>query len=420
MHYLLIGYMFLFIHRPFEVWPWMGDLHIERLYMLLTLAVWTMTPGKRWISNPIHGAFLAFGMAVLVSWGLSPWMSEGQLAVESYFKIVVFYVLLVTTVNDERKLKHVVLGFVCVMAIYMTHSLREYMGGRFTHRMGIARMLGVDDTLGNPNSFGASITLALPFALIFWTQAKRWAKLALTGYFGLSILCVLLTGSRGSFLCLILLTAILAMRSRHRFAWLTVGLIAGPVMFVALPPSLQNRFETIINPEVGPENAYESGMGRVEGFKLGFELLERFPISGCGPGAWIPATHSKFEAHNLIGQTVGEMGVLGAITLSAIIIVYIGQLIRLKKLTRRLPPGGDDFIPRLGAALGMGLVVLFFQGISGHNLFRYNWLWYGAFLLIAVHCLQVRLASAARVANPVRMPVPRMLSPWRTNLPRPL
>ena len=35
MRWLLIGYMFLFIDRPFEVWPWLGDLHVERVYMLL-------------------------------------------------------------------------------------------------------------------------------------------------------------------------------------------------------------------------------------------------------------------------------------------------------------------------------------------------------------------------------------------------
>ena len=35
MRWLLIGYMFLFIDRPFEVWPWLGDLHVERIYMLL-------------------------------------------------------------------------------------------------------------------------------------------------------------------------------------------------------------------------------------------------------------------------------------------------------------------------------------------------------------------------------------------------
>ena len=30
MIWMLGGYMWLFVHRPFEVWPWLGDLQIER------------------------------------------------------------------------------------------------------------------------------------------------------------------------------------------------------------------------------------------------------------------------------------------------------------------------------------------------------------------------------------------------------
>jgi hypothetical protein len=78
MHWLLIGYMFLFIHRPFEVWPALGDMHVERIYMCATLAVWAMYPGKRWLSNPLHAAFAAFALAVLVCWGMSPWMERSQ------------------------------------------------------------------------------------------------------------------------------------------------------------------------------------------------------------------------------------------------------------------------------------------------------------------------------------------------------
>src|SRR6476660_2928658 len=48
MRWLLIGYMFLFIDRPFEVWQWLGDLHVERIYMLFTLAVGVVYPHKRW------------------------------------------------------------------------------------------------------------------------------------------------------------------------------------------------------------------------------------------------------------------------------------------------------------------------------------------------------------------------------------
>ncbi|MCS7271526.1 MAG: hypothetical protein NZ703_10605, partial [Gemmataceae bacterium] len=73
MHWLLIGYMFLFVDRPFEVWPWLGDIHLERLYMLFTLAVWLVYPGKRWLPDPLHVGVAALALAVVLSWLLSPW-----------------------------------------------------------------------------------------------------------------------------------------------------------------------------------------------------------------------------------------------------------------------------------------------------------------------------------------------------------
>ena len=169
MRWLLIGYMFLFIDRPFEVWPWLGDLHVERVYMLFTLAVVGRLPrqavaaerparGVRWRSPP-------------PSWSrgrMSPWAEHGQPVVEDWLKIVVFYVLLVTTVHDEEGLKQLAVGFLAVMGLYLLHSFREYLGGRHTFRMGIARMIGVDSTLGDPNSFGASIVFALPFVAALW------------------------------------------------------------------------------------------------------------------------------------------------------------------------------------------------------------------------------------------------------------
>src|SRR5262249_37807099 len=36
MHWLLIGYMWIFIERPGEIWPKLEDLHVERIYMLFT------------------------------------------------------------------------------------------------------------------------------------------------------------------------------------------------------------------------------------------------------------------------------------------------------------------------------------------------------------------------------------------------
>ncbi len=395
MRWLLIGYMFLFIDRPFEVWPWLGDLHVERVYMLFTMAVWVVYPGKRWLPNVQHAAYALFATAVIGCWAISPWAEKGQPVVEDWLKIVVFYVLLVTTVHDEKGLKHIALGFLGVMALYLLHSFREYLGGRHTYRMGIARMVGVDTTLGDPNSFGASIIYALPIVAAVWNAGigGRTGKLALAGYVGLSCLCILLTGSRGSLVGLGVWFLILLWGTRYRVRMLLALVIVSPLAFVALPSSLQTRFETIINPEVGPANARESGEGRLIGFYTGLDLWASNPLSGVGPGVWRAATGSKIESHNLYGQLLGETGSAGAIGFLAILGCYWANLRAVRRMRQALPEQRNDLVFTLPSAIGVALFLLLFMGAVGHNLFRFTWLWFGGFLIIARHCAARRLAE---------------------------
>lgn len=395
MRWLLIGYMFLFIDRPFEVWPWLGDLRIERIYMLFTMGVWVIYPNKRFLPNVQHAAYLAFGAAVLFAWAISPWSDYGQPIIEDWLKIVVFYVLLVTTIHDEEGLKHVAVGFLTVMAIYLLHSLREYIGGRHTYRMGISRMIGVDTTLGDPNSFGASIIFALPLVTAFWKAGigGSLGRKALVGYVGLSSLCILLTGSRGSLIGLLVWFTIIIWGTKYRFAALVGFVLLAPLAFVALPESLQTRFETIINPDVGPANAKESGEGRWLGLVLGFQQWQNNPLSGIGPGAWRPANNVKIESHNLYGQLIGETGTLGALAFGALMVCFWVNLRLIRRIRREVPQWENDLVFTLPSAIGVAVFLLLFMGNFGHNLFRFTWLWYGGFLIIARHCVARRLAT---------------------------
>jgi O-antigen ligase len=395
MQWLLIGYMFLFIDRPFEVWPWLGDLHVERVYMLFTLGAWAVYPNKRWLSNPQHAAYAAFALAVVLCWGMSPWAAQGQNVVEDWFKIVVFYFLLVTTVHDEQGLKRMAVGFLAVMGLYLLHSFREFLGGRHTYRMGISRMIGVDTTLGDPNSFGASIVFALPLVAAVWKAGigGRRGRVLLTGYVGLSSLCVLLTGSRSSLLGLLVWFSIIIWGTKYRAKALAAFAVAAPLAFVALPESLQTRFETIINPEVGPKNAQESGEGRLHGLQTGFALWQANPLNGIGPGAWRPATRSAIESHNLYGQLMGELGTLGVVTFSAILACFWMNLRAVRRARTLFPDQRDDLVFGLPASVGVAVFLLLFMGNFGHNLFRFTWLWYGGFLIIARRCAALRVAA---------------------------
>lgn len=402
MLYILLGYMFLFIHRPFEIWPVLGDYHVERVYILTASLIWLVVPGKRLLPTRHDLAIGFFCLAVLTAWVLSPWSDAGEPVVEDYFKIVFFYVLVTTAVTRLDQLRTLSLGFLIIMAVYMLHSLWEYKNGRHTYRMGIARLIGVDKTLGDPNSFGASIVYALPLARLFWlTCQNRITKWFLASYAALSVVCILLTGSRSALLGLLVWALIVVMQSQKRFRYLLLSSALAVGAFVALPGELQTRFETMINPEVGPKSAQESGQGRLLGLTQGWELLQRFPATGCGPGVWRNATGSTIESHSLYGQLMGELGGLGVLAFGAMVTVYIAGLRRLRQHTRFDVTPDGQFLFQLTTALMTAAFLMFMEGLFGHNLLRFNWLWYTGFLVIANQAILSTVTQPVTWARPL-------------------
>jgi O-antigen ligase len=261
--------------------------------------------------------------------------------------------------------------------------------------MGIARMIGVDTTLGDPNSFGASIVFALPIVVALWKAGigGKLGRFLMVSYVGLSSLCILLTGSRSSLLGLLVWFLIVIWGTRYRFAALAGFAMAAPLAFVALPDSLQTRFETIINPEVRTASDQESGEGRWHGLVMGLQQWANNPLTGTGPGSWRPANNTKIESHNLYGQLVGETGTLGLLAFVALLGCFWANLRMIRRIRREVPAWQNDLVFTLPSAVGVAVFLLLFMGNFGHNLFRFTWLWYGGFLIIARHCVARRLAN---------------------------
>src|SRR4051794_39046009 len=99
--WVLIGYMFLFIHRPFEVWPVLGTIHLERIYAIGAILTVLFSGRTKWLPNAQHLAYFAFAVGVVVCWLCSAHMEVTQPRIEDYFKLLVVYVLIVSAVQDE-------------------------------------------------------------------------------------------------------------------------------------------------------------------------------------------------------------------------------------------------------------------------------------------------------------------------------
>jgi len=391
MIWLLGGYIWLFIHRPFEVWPVLGTLHFERVYMIVTIAYWAVAADKTWIPNRLNAAFMFFWAAVLAAWLVSPYRDMGTSAVEDYFKLVVFYVLVVSTVRDERNLKWLVFAFVMAMGLYMAHSLREFFCGRQVYRMGTMRMVGVDASYGDPNTFGATVLYGLPMVYPLWfAVTRRWHRWALAAYVALSITCIFRTGSRTAFVGLGLLAILTAALSKHRVRLALLIAVAAPLIWINLRPDLQNRFLTLIDPSYGPDNAQASAESRLQGWHDGVRLWSEHPLLGVGPDVFRVARGYNLESHFLYGQVLGELGTLGALAFASVVMAFLCNWIAAWRYRHVQPHVGPTFESRLIGAVMLAVVLLLFCGFGGHNLYRYTWLWFGAFQAIALHCLMRR------------------------------
>ena len=308
MIYLLVGYMWLFVHRPFEVWPWLEELRVERVYMLMTLAYWTTQP-KTWTANRLNFGVACLAASITLSTLLGPLGSFESNEVQNWFKLLLFWFLVMTSTRSVSDLKMLVAGFVVIMGLYELHSLREYLNGRGVYRMGTWRMVGVDNSLGDPNSFAASVIYGIPMLLPAVALAsKRWQQWAIGGLLMLSVTCILLTGSRGGFVALLVTFSALGMASKYRWRMLALMVLASILLSFNLSDNLRNRYLTLIDPSRGPANAQVSAESREVFFSMAVDIWQEHPVFGVGPEGFGSESGTGMQSHSLYAKTICGIG----------------------------------------------------------------------------------------------------------------
>jgi O-antigen ligase len=401
MVWLLSGYIWLYLHRPFEYWTFLGDIRLERIYMIFLIVAWAFQPGKVWSFNRLYIAIFFLTVAIFGAWFSSPFPQElGEKVWDDNWKVATLFVLLVTSIRDEKQLRQLLILFFVAMFLYKGHSFWEFLNGKYEYRMKTVRMKGVDKSFEDPNTFSATLLHVLPFLLPFWMtprgpNVRRW----IAAYTLFTLLCVVLTGSRRAMLGSLFLAFILVMYSKRRWSLLLLGAMMAPVGWFAMRDDLKTRFLTIIDPSVGPSNAQTSANSRVKFFWDGMRLWGQHPILGVGPGAFGVAAGHGMQPHNLYAQTPAELGTIGVVTLAFMVWCFWRNMRQVQRLYAEHPWWERDFLYYVARSTWLAVVLLLFMGLAGHNLYRYNWMWFGAFQIIAHRLVYQR--AAAEAAAPV-------------------
>ena len=402
MNWLLIGYMWLFVHRPFEVWTWLGAMRVERVYMICIILAWLISAGeKRPLGNIFTPVIFFYTFAITVATLFSPYSTIlDNWDFQEWLKYLVFFVILMTSVKTEKDLKIIVTGFSVVVFLFMAHSYREYMSGNAVYAAGAVRLVGVGVTFSEFNDYGTMIVCMLPLILPMVTLCKKyWHYLFVLGYTLLTFHSVRLTGSRTAFIMVCALMVLPILFSRYRFRVLPVILLAAPLGWFSMSDEMQNRYRTIWDPTIS-EQADANMRGRTDGFYDGMQNWANNPLFGVGPGCHGQATRKGFQAHNLPGQVAGETGTLGVVAfllmLSCFGISHYNIWKNYKYLQEKNLGKEGLYCWRVSIAVMFAVLMILFQGLGLHNAYRFPWVWFGAFQALAVMILQEKVDAAIK------------------------
>lgn len=436
---MLSGYLFLLIFRPYEYWTILGEFRVERIYVLIFLIVIFLNKNKKFTHNPINCFVVFFTFTLFFSGIFGINWDNSLMRISDYVKYVIFYFIVILSVKSEEDFRIVLFAFVVVMFLYVGKSAWEFfVHDRHIFRMGIKRMCGIDVTYGDPNSFAASICYSMPltWALIRSKFRSAWVRRLLWAYSLLALTAIMYTGSRSGMVTFVLFLLLIVMGSSKK-VWGT--LLVGLVLLVSwdfMPEDLQYRFLSTFSDEYALKGHTAEASGRAAGFTHGLELFQRYPVLGVGPDnfrfTW-PGLVKGFNAHNVFGQILGELGAFGVISFGLLLWMIcrvntriinrskqsqinnkcskiesslcteIGEHVRpdisrnrkteksliLHKKRLELDVSSTQAIYFFVAqAVIQTIILMLFKGWADHNLYRYTWLWLAAVTVLSNHFSQ--------------------------------
>jgi O-antigen ligase len=243
---------------------------------------------------------------------------------------------------------------------------------------------------GDPNRLAMSLVAVVPAALYGLVTARRAAlRVLFAGVVAAQLAAIVLTHSRSGAVGAAAAAALFLLRGRRRGARVAVGalLLGGTIAFA--PASFWTRSATITQ--------YESDAsveGRRHAWMVLNAIVDERPLSGVGGGAFLAswaryapleAGGRRYVAHNVLLETVGELGIPAFVLFSLFVVLLLGRLWRA---------GSDPVVGDPARAL--------FAGLSGYlicemaNGYSLSWFLY---FLFAASAAAVHLAALRREAG---------------------
>lgn len=392
----VISYLMIMMLRPGLYYPVLGQLRIELLVGVVVILVIFFSgrivridlredPITRWM-------FILFGVMALSmvqamdfsqSWD---WMNE-------FLKVLLFFIMIVTLTEDIKDCEMLLLVFCLMSATIAYEAIFNYMTGKLVESMDESqRMSYAVSDAGMGAGHVALANMCNQALAVAWYVGACHKKKNIR-YFGLGLFAILLagvvvSGSRGGFfgLAAFFIFAVVFSSNRMKmifFELLAIGLI------VMVNPDYLNFMKKV---KVVGSTDLSTG-SRLEGLTHGFQMMIKRPVLGVGPGCYPIARRIWFGwglwAHNLYGEIMGDLGLMGLVASYKFLKNYLIMAFRILKEST-----ADPVIGNICKAVLVATIVRLVLGMGSHSL--YIFFWYFLAGIVVVLSRHIRSAEMHR------------------------
>lgn len=330
---------------------------------------------------------VAFFVAMILTVFTAVWLTLFKDTIRDMLRFVIVFVLIANVVDSPGKLKTIVWLYFISIGVLATMSVVNYYNGIVQYTMGIVRALGLGLSYGHPNEQAGNLVLAMPLLFYYWKDcAKIVGRVLISGILLISIWNVILTGSRTGMIGILFLAGVIIMRSKKKLVFSFLAVILLLVAITIMPAQYKTRFMTTTD-VASSEGLDESAQGRIEGVLHGMHLFAMSPLTGIGAGCFAVARGQEFgiyfSSHNMMAELIAETGLVGFFAYAFFTWALFTSLRDSRRyLKSRRDRPGNNFMFSLADGIWVSLVLLYLFGLTGHNLYRYNWFLFAGFLAV--------------------------------------
>ncbi len=408
VYFGLILYLLLFLLRPAETYTVLAPLRLEFLLGGALIVIVLMK--NKWQfgtlripNSPLNSRGILLLGALFLSL-LGSACTDCTIGVITMMsKLGVFYLLIILTIDTRLKLIVFFMFFVSANIYMAGQILNEFASGVFQDYSGLARTAGGNSAIDNFNGIAITMNSIIPFIYYLMLHYEtRWKKIAMALMLAVSIITLVLTGSRGGLLGFLTLIGIFWYRSQQKLvtgAALAFILIVG---WFSIEDNRRDRYMSILSSQ---EQRDESAQGRLDAWVDGLFLFAEKPLTGVGAGAFAWARVTKFgvylQPHSMYVQILAELGIIGAVLYGLFLagIFRINNRILSTIQTRGSP---DSMLVALALSITASCYSLMVTGIFAHSGYRFSWFVFGALTVVGHRLFQESQEEQAQLnAAPV-------------------